>query len=292
MSFGSQSGRTRSGTKGSSSNQKKLKRKKQEFHTHRAGHLQESERLNPEEVRARTIIALDRLGHQILSNEPGGYDLEHWMRSLTSLLDDFQEKLGSEKVSDEFRARRQAALLSLAPRPVPDDVVAEIEKHTKEEAAAMEAIAELERKAASTLASLREEREACAKDLRLEKKKLAEVREAKQTRQFFSRLLKAGPSTEQAEKSVADLEQKLSKLEEDIDRLRKVRSASEGNPAYVDALRKLDEARARLAELQSARQNSVQLTQEREIATKAISEAIASMKLNGEASSEGGMQEE
>ena len=76
MSFGSETGRTRSGTKGSSSKEKKQKKKKkQEFHSHRRAHFQESERHDPEEVRARTIIALDKLGHQVLSTEPGGYDL-------------------------------------------------------------------------------------------------------------------------------------------------------------------------------------------------------------------------
>jgi hypothetical protein len=293
LSFGSETGRTRSGTKGFSSKQKKLKRRKQEFHTHRRGHAQESEQLNPEELRARTILSLDRLGHQILSTEQGGYDLEDWMRSLNSLLDDFEEKIGADKVSEELRARRKQAVLSLsmAPTSAPDDVVSEIERLTQEEVSATEAIAEFERKAAATLASLKGEREACANDLKIERKKLAELREAKQSRQFFSRLLSAGPSTEQAETRVAELERKHSKLEEDIDRLRKARSAlAEGDPAYVEALRRLDAARDKLADLQSAREVSRQLTREREIATKTIAEVVSSMELDRAPSGEGGVR--
>ena len=80
LSFGSETGRTRSGTKGiSGKSNKKTKRKKQEYHIHRRAYAQESERLKPAEVRARTILALDRLGHQVLSTEPGGYDLEDWL---------------------------------------------------------------------------------------------------------------------------------------------------------------------------------------------------------------------
>jgi hypothetical protein len=289
MSFGSQTGRTRSGTKGFSSKEKKLKRKKQEYHIHRRGHSQEAEQPNPADVRARTLIVLDRLGHQVLSTEPGGYDLEDWMKSLGSLLDDFQEKLGADLVGDEFQARWQEAVLSLTTPVAAGDIDSEIEKVIKEEAGAREAIAELERKAAATLASLREERDSTANELKLEKKKLAELKEAKQSRKFFSRIIKAGPSTDEAEMRVAELAHKHSTLEEDIERLRKARSApTEGDPAYVEAQRRLEDARSKLADLQSARQGNIQLAQEREMATKKIAEMISSMKLDAATSSEDG----
>lgn len=65
MSFGGGTGRTRSGTKGFSSKEKKQKRKKQDYHIHKRAHFQETERPDPEEVRKRTILALERLGHQV-----------------------------------------------------------------------------------------------------------------------------------------------------------------------------------------------------------------------------------
>ncbi len=209
LSFGGGTGRTRSGTKGFSSKEKKQKRKKQDYHIHKRAHFQETERPDPEEVRKRTILALERLGHQVLSSEPGGYDLEDWMRSLNSLLEDFEEKVGDGVVGDEFRARSQQALGRLVPSSSAKEIDQEIEKTTEEQAAASAAVDEAERRASARLASLREERDACVKELKKEKEKLAEIKEARQSRQFFSRILRAGPSTEQAEASVAELESKL-----------------------------------------------------------------------------------
>jgi hypothetical protein len=298
LNYGSETGRTRSGTKGfSGKEKKKQKRKKQEFHTHRRAHFQESEHLNPEEVTARTIFALDRLGHQVLSTEPGGYDLEDWMRNLNSLLDDFQEKVGADLITDEFRERRHAALLSLAQPSSSPDVDSETEKLIQEEAAAKAVLAELGRKAAAKLASLREERDACGKELKLEKEKLSELREAKQSRQFFARLMGSGPSTEPAEARVAELEAELSRLEDEIDRNRKARSvlvestSVEGDSANLEAQLKLEAIQNRLGELQSAKQSSLQLSHEREIATKTISGMISSMSLRPPASN-GGSREE
>jgi len=292
MSYSSGTGRTRSGTKGFSSREKKQKRKKQDYHIHKRAHFQETERPDPEEVRKRTILALDRLGHQVLSSEPGGYDLEDWMRSLNSLLDDFQEKVGDGIVGDEFRARSQQALNRLAPASSAREIDQEIEKTTQEQAAASAAVDEAEERASARLASLREERDACVKELKTEKDKLAEIREARQSRQFFSRVLRAGPSTEQAEASVAELESKLKRIEDEIERLRKARSAArgggsgEGDPAHLEAQQRFEAARSKLLDLQSSRQNLLQLAHEREAATQTLSEMISALKLGGSASSD------
>jgi len=285
LSFGSESGRTRSGTKGFSGREKKKqRRKKQEFHTHRRAHLQESGRPNPEEVTARTMLALDRLGHQVLSTEPGGYDLQDWMRNLNSLLDDFQERVGADWITDEFRARRDAALVSLSQPSFSGDIDSEMEKLGREEGAAKEALAGLQRESAARLASLREERDACAKDLKLARERLAELKEAKRSRQFFSRLIGGGPPTEPAEARVAELEAKQSRLDSEIDHQRKARtgvvdsSSQGGEPARLEAQMKLQDVRKRLEELRSARESKLQLSHEREVATKTISDLISSMR--------------
>ena len=297
MSFGSETGRTRSGSKGFSSKEKKQKRKKQEFHSHRRGHFQESERRDPEEVRARTILALDKLGHQILSSEPGGYDLDDWIRSINSLLVDFQEKVGAERVAEEFRTRSQEILGGLVPSSSAKDIDSEMEKLTQEEEAARVAVDEAVKRAAARRAALREERDTCGKELKAEKVKLAELREAKQSRQFLSRILRAGPSTQEAEARVAELESKLKNLEEEIERSRKARPAAgggapgEGDFGYLEAQQRLEAARDKLLDLQSSRQNLLQLAGEREVATQAISAMISALKLGGTASSDAGAQE-
>ncbi|HEV2389294.1 MAG TPA: hypothetical protein VGS04_01080 [Nitrososphaerales archaeon] len=292
MSFGSGSGRTRSGTKGFSSKEKKQKRKKQDYHIHKRAHFQEAERPDPEEVRKRTIMALDRLGHQVLSSEPGGYDLEDWMRSLNSLLEDFEDKVGDGVVGDEFRARSQQALDRLVPSSSAREIEQEIEKTTEEQAAASAAMEEAERKASARLASLREERDASVKELKTEKERLAEIREARHSRQFFSRILRAGPSTEEAEKSVAELESKLKRIEDEIELMRKARSVAgggvsgQGDTGYLEAQQRLEAARSKLLDLQSSRQSILQLAIEREAATQTLSRMISSLELGGSGSSE------
>ena len=186
MSFGSESGRTRSGTKGFSNKEKKQKRKKQEFHSHKRAYLQGGERADPEEVRARTVLALDRLGHQVLSTEPGGYDLEDWSRNFNALLDDFEEKVGPASITDEFRARRQEAVGYLVPSATADDIDSEIERLTEEERDARALLDEVEKQAADEAGSLREERDACGRDAEGERERLSELTEARQSRQFFS----------------------------------------------------------------------------------------------------------
>lgn len=291
MSFGSGSGRTRSGTKGFSSKERKQKRKKQEYHIHKRAHFQEAERPDPEEVRKRTIMALDRLGHQVLSSEPGGYDMEDWMKSLNALLEDFEEKVGDGVVGDEFRVRSQQALDRLVLSSSATEIDQEIEKTTEEQAAANEAVDEAMRKASARLASLREDRDACVKELKTERDRLAEIREARQSRQFFSRILRAGPSTEQAEASVAQLESKLKRIEDEIERMKKARSAGggasgQGDPAYLEAQQRLEVARSKLLDLQSSRQSLHQLAVEREAATQTLSRMISALELGGSASSD------
>ena len=296
MSFGSEAGRTRSGTKGFSSKEKKEKKKKQDYHIHRRGHIQESERLNPEEVRARTITALDKLGHQVISTEPGGYDIQAWLKSLNSLLDDFQEKVGADRISDELRAKLQEVALSMVPASPSGEIDQEIDKLNHEEAAAKAELEESARKATSRRASLRDERDACAKELKAERDKLAELKEAKQSRAFFSRILKSGPSTDLSEARVAQLEAKLKDLEEEIDQTLKIKHATgegvhaEAGSPDAETAKRLEAIQERLAELLSVRQASLQLAHEREVATKTISDAISSMKLDGVPSGASGAQ--
>lgn len=291
MSFGSQTGRTRSGAKGFSSKEKKQKRKKQEFHTHRLGHLQESGSLDLEAVRKRTVLALDRLGHQVLSSEPGGYNLDHWKRNFDSLLDEFVEKIGEERTTEEFRAKRKEAEAYLALPSGSSEFDSEIEKLLKMEEEAKASLEEVKRKAAARLLSLKNEREACIRDLKAKKDKVEELKTADQSRGFFTRrLLKTGVATSKAEAEVKEMESKIGTLDEEIERSRKTRATAagasgDGDSEYAEAESKLNDARAKLVDVESAKQVALQLAQEREKATQAVAEAISTMRLDGGASS-------
>jgi hypothetical protein len=301
LSFGSETGRTRSGTKGFSNKAKKLKRKKQEYHTRRRSRFQEVEQLDPEQARVRVILALDRLGHQVISTEPGGYDLEAWTRNVDSLLDDFREKVGEDRVGAEFRELSREAIRQLAP-PSTREVDTEIEELREEEEAAKVSLAELTKKVAAKLASLRGEKEACEKELKAERERLADLKEARQKNSFLSRFIRAGPSTQPAEQKVAELEAKLKDLHVQIDEYVKKKksaraenaspqgdpvAASEGEATTTsssssspnDIHLRLEAIYDRLVELQSVKQGMLQLTEEREIAAKKIADMISSLDL-------------
>ena len=289
MSFGSQTGRTRSGAKGFSSKEKKQKRKKQEFHNHRRGHFQEAGSLDLEAVRTRTVLALDRLGHQVLSSEPGGYDLDHWKRNFDSLLDDFAEKIGEDRTTEEFRAKRREVESYLSLPPASTELDSGIVAILKTEEEAKASLEEAKRKAAARLVSLKNEREASLKELKAKKETLEELKEAEQSRGFFTRrLLKTGVAAARAEADVKEVESKITRLGEEIERSRKTRAAAaasgEADSEYSEAERKLDDARAKLVELESAKQVTLQLAQEREKAARAISEVISAMSLGGASS--------
>jgi hypothetical protein len=300
LSFGSETGRTRSGTKGFSNKAKKLKRKKQEYHTRRRARFQEVEQLDPAQARVRATLALDRLGHQVISTEPGGYDLEAWTRNVDVLLDDFEEKVGQERVGAEFREASRGAIRQLV-RPSTREVDSEIEALREEEQAAKASLAELTKKMAAKLASLREERAACERDLKAERERLADLKEAKQKTSFLSRFVRTGPSTHPAEQKVAALEAKLKDIDDQIDEYveKKKRSARAGDASSLrdsvaasdgeatpssssspdDIHQRLEVIYNRLVELQSLKQGMLQLTKEREIAAKKIAAMMSSLDL-------------
>ncbi|MDG7006553.1 MAG: hypothetical protein JRM86_06425 [Nitrososphaerota archaeon] len=276
MSFGSQSGRTRSGSKSFSNREKKLKRKKQDFHNHKRLHEQPEGPVDLGEVRARTLLTLERLGRQVLSTEPGGYDLEHWIKSLNSLLDDFQEKLGDGRVTTDFLETRERVVGSLAV-PKTGEIESEMESLAIEESESAAAVEDARSRSAERLSSLKEQRAAKEGELEEGRERLVELRKSNQSRGLFSRVLRSAPSTEEAEAKLAGLEAELRSLDEEIERSQRARAAGEGDPALLEAQRKLEAARARLAELESAMQASLQLASEREAATKALAEAISAM---------------
>ncbi len=59
--------------------------KKHPYHRHRA-RIQGSPELDFSQLRDRTINALNNLGRQRFSDEPGGYSLERWARGFGAIL--------------------------------------------------------------------------------------------------------------------------------------------------------------------------------------------------------------
>lgn len=88
----------------------------------------------------------------------------------------------------------------------------------------------------------------------------------------------------------------MKNLEDEIEKHRRARSRHgetdhmDGEPDAVEARQRLHATQKRLGELQSARQGMLQLSREREIATKALSEMISAIRI-GQPGAEGGSQE-
>ncbi|MDA4118420.1 MAG: hypothetical protein OK455_08775 [Thaumarchaeota archaeon] len=278
MNYGSEAGRTRVGSKSSSNKTKKLKRKKDEFHSHKKLHFQEIEPLGLEQVKERTILTLDRLGHQVLSSEPGGYGLQSWMKNFNSLLDDFQEKIGQTRMPSEFDGRRREINAILNAQPDSSEVESEIEKLLREQEDAKKTMEEEAAKRTVRLRSLREQRDGYEKDLKDEKRRLAEMNEANQSRQFFSRLLKAGPSTAPTEEKIKELESSLSKTADEIDTLQNSQVSGSGS-AVAGAKEKAESTQTKIEELRLSKQAKIQLTRERELAATTMSEIVSKVQV-------------
>ena len=104
MSYGNPTRGSRSGGKGASP--KKTNRKKKQTYHKRKQQTTEQGPPDAEQLKARVVASLDKLGHQRLSTEPGGYDLQSWTRSLDALLDDYESKLGSSHFPEAYRQLR------------------------------------------------------------------------------------------------------------------------------------------------------------------------------------------
>ena len=80
--------------------------KGQSFHQRKIK-LPEATKLDYDELKARTITALHKLGEQKFSEEPGGYSLENWTHGVEVLLDDFEMKMGHANLTPEYTERRR-----------------------------------------------------------------------------------------------------------------------------------------------------------------------------------------
>lgn len=269
MSYGNIPRSSRSGGKGAAP-KKSGKKRKQEFHKHRQQQQRETETLSTEQAKARAIASLEKLGHQKLSTEPGGYDLQSWLKSLNMLLDDLQERMGETGLPPEYYKKREEAergILLAGDLSEIDRTIASLFAEANEAQAALE--------------GERNRIHARLEEIDLENNRLAKemenVRSAQEgqdgdekSTSFFGRLLgrdkhqreAAEEKLEESQSMLKTLEDEASVLRADLERLD---SAREGSPAQ-----KLAVAKSRIGEAQSRREQTMQLSQEREALTSEL----------------------
>lgn len=278
---------------GKGSPEKKTKKAKNEFRGKRRVSPASSQEVPKEEVRRRTLEALEHLGHQRFTKEDGGYDLHRWLKGLKTLLDDFEEKVGISSLSEDYIAKRKAVEEEFSKGHDTSQIEAQIEEVRKEETEIRAKLKEESDRIASRLSAIGGEKTNKAQELEQERKKLQSLEQERRSISFFSRLVgKSGPSLEPQQKRVRDLEDGLKMLEEETANLQTVRKSLEGTGVvqggiYEDLWKRLESLEKKTVELSEARETRVQLIEERAKATQELKNVISGLEFEGEATEEG-----
>jgi hypothetical protein len=153
----------------------KRRMKNQSFHQRKI-RIQETPKLDIDQLKARTINALNKLGQQKFSTEPGGYALDNWFRGVNVLLDEFEEKVGAAKLSPEYRASR-LELIDRMSQPVPVSSIDEDASELRANISEIEGKVEAERVlVVSRISELKTAHARCLSDLKHERSPIAKQR--------------------------------------------------------------------------------------------------------------------
>lgn len=252
--------------------------KNQTFHRHKAK-IQESPELGFGQLRARTINALNNLGRQRFSSEPGGYALENWVRGVNVLLDEFEEGTGEGGLSQDYRARRRE-LTDVVSRPVPLASIDEEISGLRATISGIESEIGTERgRLAAKIAVLKAERAKCSSELDAEKARASDAAEAKRPDSFFSRFIgrKRSPADESDERT-GTLEARLASLSAEVlDLQRQLKEVDARTPEgrFAREWERLETAQAQLEALEKERKERADLVKERAELTASIADAIS-----------------
>lgn len=282
MSVSTPSRSSRSG--GKSAPRKKVKRAKSEIKAPRR-RVAEPKELDLEEVRKRVLEALEHLGHQKFSTEPGGYDLKSWTKSLKTLLDDFEKKVGKDALSKGYHDKRKEVEKEFSKVPDSSKIDEEIDTVRKEESEIRSKMQEESERISARLSAIGADKVGRSKELEEEKEKLKGVQEERKSASFFSRLMgRGGPPTEPVETRIAELEKGLKMLEEEALNLQTVRKSLEGRSLSGGGLHdglwdRVEALAAKLEELDDAKQVRLQLAKEREDAMSALRDLVSKVNV-------------
>lgn len=293
MSFG------RSGRSDSFAKEKKERRKKQEFHRHKV-RLSEEEKIDLSALKERTILSLDHLGKQQISDDPGGYGFDRWLKNFNLLLDSFEESVGSGRLPSSYFERKKEALAESIPQEG-INVASEIRELQEKEKSMEQNLQKMGSKlaharASSDLAgkieSLSGERATLIDQLEEQRKRLAsKKKDIKDSSKIFNKLFsrKKQKSEEVASltQNVHDLEMKVKGLDQRISELRgrkenagyRILSDQEISQEFPHQYSELSEVRSKIEELESKRRNDSDGSKIRVDMTTLMSQTISKLEL-------------
>ena len=253
--------------------------KKEETHHHKV-RFSEAAPVDHDQLKSRTIIALEKLGHQKFSSEPGGYSLENWIRGVNLLLDDFEEKMGAEKLPSDYSERRREMDYWLS-KPVDlssiDKSIFELKQNEEE---ILRKFDDARTKSSTKIEELRTELAFVSAELEREKKRLASHATEQRSDSVFKRLFGGNkkPSVDTSESEVEEIESRLHVLDNEIleeqKSLKSIEDHSSVSPSGAE-WGKLESLEARRRELENERLEKVQLVREREGLTASIADTIS-----------------
>jgi len=220
--------------------------KNQSFHQRKI-RIQETPKLDHDQLKSRTIMALNKLGQQKFSTEPGGYSLSNWVKGMNILLDEFEEKMGPGKIPEDYVEKR-SELNNLLARPIQTSSIDGSISDLKQNTAEVEGrIAEGRARLVSRIAELKSEQDSCTAELVRERERapgLATENSSSFLKRLFVGDRRASPKdagkTEELESRLESLQAKLEALEsERSEKVQLVKEREEIASSIANAVSKI-----------------------------------------------------
>jgi len=253
--------------------------KHQSFHQRKI-RIPETPKLDYDQLKSRTIIALNRLGQQKFSTEPGGYSLENWIRGVNILLDEFEEKMGAGKLSPDYLGKRRE-LKDLFSRPISTSSIDRgISDLIRSTADVEGRITEGRARLVSRVAELKSEQGRCSAELVREQEMIPGLATDQSSGSFLKRLFNGNSKTpvKDSGTKVKELESRLDVLSNEIlgqQKLLKLVDQHSPESPFAEEWKALGSLQTRLEALESERLGMVQLVKEREEITSSIADTIS-----------------
>jgi hypothetical protein len=252
--------------------------KNQSFHQRKI-RIQETPKLDFDQLKARTINALNKLGQQKFSTELGGYALDNWIKGVNVLLDEFEEKAGETKLSPEYLASRHELNERLS-KPVPVSSIDGDLSQLRANVSKIESKIESERVLiVSRISELKTTQARCSDELERERRRVTDSAPVQGPDSLFNRLLGRNKApTKIPESRIQELESKLASLSNEVlEQQKQLNLIDLRSPEsrFAEEWNQLGSMQTRLEELEKERSDKVQLVKERAEVTGLVADAIS-----------------
>jgi hypothetical protein len=233
-----------------------------------------------DQLKERTIIALNKLGHQKFSSESGGYSLENWTSGVNLLLDEFEKKVNTARLPSEyFESRRELASLpfKMVDLSQTDNAISDLKR---DETGILRKIDESRTQIASRVKELEDETAKCSTELEEKQRPSSAVVPEQGSKSLFRRIFgrnsttPAGAPTYETDELKARIRTLGNEVLEQKRILASINHHSAESPLREE-WEKLESLQTKMKELESTRLEKLQQVREREELTASLARAIS-----------------